>query len=90
MPKLGFVFAFIIKKSAIEVVFLVIFFYVVIFLTNKIKGSNGLIVHKLRVFIEKWVNLSTKWYIVVKCGNFFYIFAQHLLRLLFGYNCRDI
>jgi hypothetical protein len=72
------------------VVFLVIFFYVVIFLTNKIKGSNELIVHKLRVFNRKWLNLLTKWYIVVKCGNIFYIFAQHLLRLLFGYNCRDI
>jgi len=25
--------------------------------------------------VAKWLNLLTKWYKVVKCGNIFYIFA---------------
>jgi hypothetical protein len=71
-------------------VFLIIFSYGIMFLTNKTNRANDLMLYKLRVFIQKWLNLLTKWYIVVKCGNIFYIFAQHLLTFLLGYNCRDI
>ena len=56
-----------------------LFFNDVIFLTNKKNIPNVLIVQKLTVFIRKWLNLLTKWYIVVECGNIFYIFALHHL-----------
>lgn len=43
--------------------------------------ANLLTVYKLRVFVPKWLNLLTKWYIVVNCGNIFYIFALYHLIL---------
>jgi hypothetical protein len=47
------------------------------FLQFKQKKANDLIVHKLRVSVSKWLNLLTKWDIVVKCGNILYIFALY-------------
>lgn len=39
--------------------------------------ANFLIVYRLGVFGQKWLNLLTKWYIVVKCGKILYIFASY-------------
>lgn len=39
------------------------------------KVGNNLILVKLGFLGKKWLNLLTKWYIVVKCGRIFYIFA---------------
>ena len=40
-----------------------------------------LIAYKLTLFNVKWLNLLTKWYLVVNCGNIFYIFALYHLIL---------
>jgi hypothetical protein len=45
------------------------------FLQIKYCIDNVLIVYKLRVFDSKWLNLLTKWGIVVKCGKILYNFA---------------
>ena len=59
------------------------FFITICFLQIKQTTPNALIDYKLRFLDRKWVNLLTKWYIVVNSGNIFYIFALHQLTLFY-------
>ena len=59
--------------------FYALFLITLPFLQIKEKIANVLKVFKLVVLGQKCLNLLTKWYIVVNCGSFFYIFVLHHL-----------
>jgi MraZ protein len=44
--------------------------------------ANSLAISKLSISGVKWLNLSTKWVIVVKCGKIFYIFALYHFKII--------
>lgn len=57
--------------------YLLSFYIILCFLQITVMKSNVLIVYILSLLDVKWVNLLTKWYLVVNCGNIFYIFAVY-------------